>query len=94
MHKFPDIPYTRFFVLGLATLAVYIASVQEGVMNSIVGALSAILLLFLLITLEKKQDVRLLPSGTYRISSNLRLTYTVMALLTINLRTLFCASNL
>lgn len=77
------IPYTKLLVLGLATLAVSIASVQESVLNSVVGVLSAILLLFLLIILEKKQGVRLLPTGAYKITSNLGAAYAIMALLTI-----------
>lgn len=82
-QSIPSIPYLKLLFLGLATVAVSVASVQESVLHNVVGVLIAILLLFLLVLSEKKKGVRLLPTGAYKISSPLGRTYAVMALLTI-----------
>ncbi|GGE50015.1 putative MFS family arabinose efflux permease [Pedobacter psychrotolerans] len=79
----PSIPYLKLSFLGLATLAVSVASVQESVLKNVVGVFIAVLFLFFLVISEKKQGLRLLPTGAYKISSALGATYTVMALLTI-----------
>ena len=79
----PSIPYLKLSFLGLATLAVSVASVQESVLNNVLGVFIAFLFLFFLVISEKKQGVRLLPTGAYKISSALGATYTVMALLAI-----------
>jgi len=79
----PSIPYLKLSFLGLATLAVSVASVQQSVLTNVIGVLIAIMFLFFLVISEKKQGVRLLPTGAYKISSALGTTYAVMALLTI-----------
>lgn len=79
----PGIPYLKLTFLGLATLAVSIASIQESVIKNLIGVFIAILFLFFLILSEKKQGVRLLPTGAYKISSDLGSTYVVMILLTL-----------
>lgn len=79
----PPIPYLKLSFLGLATLAVSVASVQENILKNVIGVFIAILFLFFLVISERKQGLRLLPTGAYKISTALGATYTVMALLTI-----------
>lgn len=79
----PSIPYLKLSFLGLATVAVSVASIQESALNNVIGVLIAFLFLFFLVLSEKKQGVRLLPTGAYKISSDLGATYTVMVLLTV-----------
>lgn len=77
------IPYLKLALLSLAVLAVSVGSIQKNVFENIAGVLVALLFLLLLGFAEKKNRIRLLPTGAYQISSALGATYAVMALLTI-----------
>lgn len=76
-------PYLKLSLLSLAVLAVSVGSLQKGVLENILGVIIALLFLLLLVLAEKKNKIRLLPTGAYKISSALGSTYVVMALLTI-----------
>lgn len=77
------IPLLKLCLLTLAVLSVSIGSVQPSVLENILGVGIAFLLLATLIYLERNSNTRLLPTGTYKISSALGSTYAIMALLTI-----------
>lgn len=77
------IPYLKLALLSLAVLAVSVGSVQKNVLENVAGVVVALSFLLLLGFAEKKNRIRLLPTGAYQISSALGATYAVMALLTI-----------
>lgn len=77
------IPYLKLALLSLAVLAVSVGSIQKNAVANVAGVVVALLFLLLLGFAEKKNRIRLLPTGAYQISSALGATYAVMALLTI-----------
>lgn len=77
------IPFTKLILLTLAVLSVSIGSIQQGVIENLLGVAVAVLLLGLLVFKEKDSKTRLLPSGAYKLLSSLGSTYAIMALLTI-----------
>jgi len=77
------IPYFKLALLAMAILAVSVGSIQTKVIDNILGVGLALLLLVVLVWLEKKKALRLLPTGAYSITSALGATYAIMALLTI-----------
>lgn len=82
-QQIPRIPYLKLLFLGLATMAISVASIQESVLKNVAGVFIAFLFLLFLVISENKPGVRLLPTGAYKICSPLGSTYVVMAFLTI-----------
>ncbi|ANF49150.1 MFS transporter [Chryseobacterium glaciei] len=79
----PLIPYLKLVLLVLAVLSVSIGSILENIIANVSGVILALLLLYILMVAEKKNSVRLLPTGAYKLSSPLGTTYAIMTLLTI-----------
>ncbi|MBN9298396.1 MAG: MFS transporter [Filimonas sp.] len=78
-----QVPYTRLFLLALAAIAVSTGSLLSRIEYSISTLVLAILLFVLTLLLDKKSTNKLLPSGTYRKASMLKIYFLVMGLLTI-----------
>lgn len=77
------IPYLKLILLTLAALSVSAGSIMESITANLTGTGIAILLMLLLVIKEREVGTRLLPTGAYRISSSLGITYIIMILLTI-----------
>ncbi len=82
-EKVSQIPYLKLLLLGLAALTVSIGSIQKNIVGSLIGICIAFLLLLILVISEKNSKNRLLPTGAYKITSQLGTIYSIMALLTI-----------
>jgi len=76
------LPMKQLLVLAAATLAISIGSVTETASSNIAGIVIAVILFGVLLIMEKSTDNRLLPTGAYKISTPLSITYVVMVMLT------------
>lgn len=70
-EKVSKIPYLKLLLLGLGALTVSIGSIQKNIVGSLIGICVAFLLLLILVISEKNSKNRLLPTGAYKISSQL-----------------------
>lgn len=75
--------WPQLLLVAVAALAVSAGSVSETVMWNVVGLVIAVILSVLLIRVESRARVRLLPRGALRASSTLGMLYITMALLSI-----------
>lgn len=77
------VPFGKLLLLLLSALAVSVGSVMENITYNLAGLVIALLLIVLLVRSEKGSDVRLLPTGAYRLSSPLGAVYAVIVLLAV-----------
>lgn len=77
------IPYGKLAFLTASALAVSIGSVMDGWLANVLGLAIAVFFIVILVWRENQGGVRLLPTGTYRITSALGMTYAIMALLAL-----------
>ncbi|MBC9909778.1 MFS transporter [Chitinophaga varians] len=77
------VPVGKLLLLLLSALAVSIGSVMESLMYNLAGLLVALLLIALLVRSERGSQVRLLPTGAYRLSSPLGMVYLIIVLLAL-----------
>lgn len=83
-HPAPPIPFLKLLLLVLAAVSVSAGSILDNILANAAGIVLAIFFLWILMSKENKNSgARLLPSGSYRISSVLGTTYIIMILLTI-----------
>jgi len=75
------IPLLKLGVLTIAILFVSIGSITTDLLINVGGISLAVLLILYLIRLEKNSLNRILPKGSYLISSNIGSTYAVMTFL-------------
>lgn len=78
------IPYVKLAFLTASALAVSIGSLMESLIANLLGLAIALFFLVVLVWRESKPGIRLLPSGAYRLSSALGITYLIMALLALS----------
>lgn len=82
--KIPSIPILKLLMLILASFSVSAGSIFENSWINMAGVVLALFCLYIIILNENKNSgVRLLPSGSYKLSSSLGKVYAVMSLLTI-----------
>lgn len=79
-HNSPP-PIVKLFILTAATLCLSIGSITASLTLAIGGVIISILLILLLVWLENSSHNRLLPHGSYLLSSNLGATYAAIACL-------------
>ena len=77
----PAPPILKLFVLTAATIFVSIGSITSSLAVTIGGVMVSVLLILLLVKLEKGSTNRLLPRGSYLLSSDLGATYAAMGFL-------------
>src|SRR5690606_28980850 len=81
-NKVPSpVPILKLGILTLAIIFVSIGSITTSLLINICGISIAILLILLLIRLEKKSVSRILPRGSYLVSSDIGSTFAVMTFL-------------
>ncbi|MDR6528216.1 MFS family permease [Chryseobacterium rhizosphaerae] len=82
--EIPSIPFLKLLMLVLASFSVSAGSIFENSSVNIAGVVLALFFLYMVKIRENKNtEVRLLPSGSYSLSSSLGKVYAVMSLLTI-----------
>lgn len=74
-------PFFKLFMLTAATIAVSMGSLAEDLRLAIGGIFVSIVLILLLVRMEKNAVNRLLPNGSYLLSSRLGATYAAIAFL-------------
>lgn len=80
----PSIPVLKLLFLVLASFSVSAGSIFENIWINIAGVVLALFFLYTVKIKETKSyGIRLLPSGSYQLSSSLGKVYAVMFLLTI-----------
>ncbi len=77
----PPPPFFKLFLLTAATIAVSMGSLAEDLRLAVGGILVSVVLILVLVRLEKNAVNRLLPNGSYRVSSRLGATYAAIAFL-------------
>src|SRR5690606_14218352 len=75
------VPIVKLGVLTIAIIFVSIGSITSNLLINVLGVLFAILLILLLVRLEKKSANRILPRGSYIISSDIGSTFGAMTFL-------------
>ncbi|MGE8554033.1 MAG: MFS transporter [Chryseobacterium jejuense] len=80
----PSVPVLKLAMLVLASFSVSAGSIFENSWMNIAGVILALFFLYMVkISENKSSGVRLLPSGSYQLSSPLGKVYAVMSLLTL-----------
>lgn len=77
----PPPPVFKLFLLTTASIAVSMGSITEDLRVAIAGVVVSVVLLLLLVRLERRATIRLLPRGSYLVSSRLGATYAAIAFL-------------
>lgn len=77
----PPTPVFKLFLLTAASIAVSLGSITEDLRVAVAGLVVSVVLLLLLIRLERRTSQRLLPRGSYSVSSRLGATYAAIAFL-------------
>jgi MFS family permease len=78
------IPYLKLTFLTASALAVSIGSLMENWVLNLLGLAVAVFFIVILVWRENKGGVRLLPTGSYNLSSTLGITYVIMILLALS----------
>lgn len=83
-HPAPPIPFIKLLLLVLAAVSVSAGSILENTLANAAGIILAVFFFWILMIKENKNSgARLLPSGSYKMSSTLGTTYAIMVVLTI-----------